>query len=88
MKAAGGDCCLSVAQSVAALSRSSLHCKTNNVPFTTALLTHGAEILFLLWHGMPRAVFEKGRTGGILDQAQAKRNVETSYPAPQDSRRT
>ncbi len=29
-----------------------------NVPFTTALLTHGAGFLFLLWYVMPRAMFE------------------------------
>jgi hypothetical protein len=30
-----------------------------NVPFTTALLTHGAGILFLLWYIMPRAMFDR-----------------------------
>jgi len=59
-----------------------------NVPFTTALLTHGAAILFLLWYVMPRAMFETGRTGGILDLEQAKRTVETLHPAPQDHHRT
>ena len=29
-----------------------------NVPLTTALLTHGAGILFLLWYITPRAMFE------------------------------
>jgi hypothetical protein len=29
-----------------------------NVPFTTALLTHGAGFLFLLWYVTPRAMFE------------------------------
>ncbi len=29
-----------------------------NVPLTTALLTHGAGLLFLLWYVTPRAVFE------------------------------
>ena len=29
-----------------------------NVPFTTALLTHGAGFLFLLWYVTPRATFE------------------------------
>src|ERR1700736_6490184 len=28
-----------------------------NVPFTTALLTHGVVILFLLWYVMPREIF-------------------------------
>jgi hypothetical protein len=28
-----------------------------NVPFTTALLTHGVAILFLLWYVMPREIF-------------------------------
>jgi hypothetical protein len=30
-----------------------------NVPFTTALLTHGAGILFLLWYIMPRTMFDR-----------------------------
>jgi hypothetical protein len=30
-----------------------------NVPFTTALLTHGAGFLFLLWYVMPRAIFDR-----------------------------
>lgn len=30
-----------------------------NVPFTTALLTHGTGFLFLLWYIMPRAMFEQ-----------------------------
>jgi hypothetical protein len=30
-----------------------------NVPFTTALLTHGTGILFLLWYIMPRAMFDR-----------------------------
>jgi hypothetical protein len=30
-----------------------------NVPFTTALLTHGAGLLFLLWYIMPRAMFDR-----------------------------
>jgi hypothetical protein len=37
-----------------------------NVPLTTALLTHGAGILFLLWYITPRAMFEaddRTRTG-------------------------
>src|SRR5713226_1096181 len=29
-----------------------------NVPLTTALLTHGAAIMFLLWYVTPRAIFE------------------------------
>jgi hypothetical protein len=29
-----------------------------NVPLTTALLTHGAAVLFLLWYITPRAMFE------------------------------
>jgi hypothetical protein len=29
-----------------------------NVPFTTALLTHGTAILFLLWYVTPRTLFE------------------------------
>jgi hypothetical protein len=29
-----------------------------NVPLTTALLTHGAGLLFLLWYVTPRAIFE------------------------------
>ena len=29
-----------------------------NVPFTTAFLTHGAGILFLLWYITPRTMFE------------------------------
>ena len=32
-----------------------------NVPFTTALLTHGTGFLFLLWYIMPRAMFETSR---------------------------
>ena len=48
-----------------------------NVPFTTALLTHGAGILFLLWYIMPRAMFQTGRTGRFPDQAQAEHTVET-----------
>jgi hypothetical protein len=30
-----------------------------NVPFTTALLTHGTGFLFLLWYIMPRAMFDR-----------------------------
>jgi hypothetical protein len=30
-----------------------------NVPLTTVLLTHGAGILFLLWHVTPRAIFDQ-----------------------------
>ena len=30
-----------------------------NVPLTTALLTHGAALLFLLWYITPRAIFEQ-----------------------------
>jgi hypothetical protein len=30
-----------------------------NVPFTTALLTHGAGLLFLLWYIMPRSIFDR-----------------------------
>jgi hypothetical protein len=29
-----------------------------NVPLTTALLTHGAALMFLLWYVTPRAIFE------------------------------
>jgi len=29
-----------------------------NVPLTTAMLTHGAALLFLLWYVTPRAIFE------------------------------
>ena len=32
-----------------------------NVPFTTALLTHGTGFLFLLWYIAPRAMFETSR---------------------------
>jgi hypothetical protein len=28
-----------------------------NVPLTIVLLTHGAAILFLLWHITPRSIF-------------------------------
>jgi hypothetical protein len=30
-----------------------------NVPFTTALLTHGTGFLFLLWYIMPRTMFDR-----------------------------
>jgi hypothetical protein len=30
-----------------------------NVPFTTALLTHGAGLLFLLWYILPRTMFDR-----------------------------
>jgi hypothetical protein len=30
-----------------------------NVPFTTALLTHGGGLLFLLWYVMPRTMFDR-----------------------------
>ena len=30
-----------------------------NVPFTTALLTHGTGLLFLLWYIMPRTMFDR-----------------------------
>lgn len=30
-----------------------------NVPLSTTLLTHGAAVLFLLWHVTPRAMFER-----------------------------
>jgi hypothetical protein len=29
-----------------------------SVPLTTALLTHGAAVMFLLWYVTPRAMFE------------------------------
>jgi hypothetical protein len=29
-----------------------------NVPLSTTLLTHGAAVLFLLWHITPRTIFE------------------------------
>jgi hypothetical protein len=49
-----------------------------NVPFTTALLTHGAGFLFLLWYVTPRAMFEPdGLTSGFVDPAPAK-----PQPAP------
>ncbi|WP_244623125.1 hypothetical protein [Bradyrhizobium sp. MOS001] len=32
-----------------------------NVPFTTAMLTHGAALLFLLWYVMPRGIPEQRR---------------------------
>lgn len=32
-----------------------------NVPLSTALLTNGAAVLFLLWYVTPRAMFEQGR---------------------------
>jgi hypothetical protein len=59
-----------------------------NVPFTTALLTHGAGILFLLWYITPRAMFQTGRTGGFPNQAQAEHIVETPHAAPQGDHRT
>jgi hypothetical protein len=31
-----------------------------NVPLTTAMLTHGAGLLFLLWYLTPRTVFDEG----------------------------
>jgi hypothetical protein len=31
-----------------------------NVPFSTALLTHGAVILFLLWYIAPREAYGVG----------------------------
>jgi hypothetical protein len=30
-----------------------------NVPFTTALITHGAALLFLLWYITPRTIFDR-----------------------------
>ena len=36
-----------------------------NVPLSTTLLSHGAAVLFLLWYLTPRAMFERGRTGGV-----------------------
>jgi hypothetical protein len=36
-----------------------------NVPFTTALLTHGTGFLFLLWYITPRAMFETGRARAL-----------------------
>ncbi|XSC45909.1 hypothetical protein ACF1BQ_007880 [Bradyrhizobium sp. RDT10] len=36
-----------------------------NVPFTTALLTHGTGLLFLLWYVMPRAMFETSRARAL-----------------------
>ncbi|MEH2544244.1 hypothetical protein V1283_000889 [Bradyrhizobium sp. AZCC 2262] len=59
-----------------------------NVPFTTALLTHGAGILFLLWYIMPRTMFQPSRTGGFPDQAQAEHAVETLHPTPQGDHQT
>jgi hypothetical protein len=59
-----------------------------NVPFTTALLTHGAGILFLLWYITPRAMFQTARTGGFPNQAQAEHIVETPHAAPQGDHRT
>ena len=46
-----------------------------NVPFTTALLTHGAGLLFLLWYIMPRTMFDRRDrscgfvTGGVRCKA-------------------
>jgi hypothetical protein len=34
-----------------------------NVPLTTALLTHGAGLLFVLWYLTPRSIFERGAVG-------------------------
>jgi hypothetical protein len=36
-----------------------------NVPFTTALLTHGTGFLFLLWYITPRAMFETSRARAL-----------------------
>jgi hypothetical protein len=52
-----------------------------NVPFTTALLTHGTGFLFLMWYITPRAMFERGRTDGLLDQEQAMDTLQTLHPA-------
>jgi hypothetical protein len=30
-----------------------------DIPLTTALLTHGLGLLFLLWYVTPRAIFER-----------------------------
>jgi hypothetical protein len=51
-----------------------------NVPFTTAMLTHGTAFLFLLWYIMPRAMFETDRSAGVLDQEQRMHAVETLHP--------
>jgi hypothetical protein len=42
-----------------------------NVPLTTALLTGGAALLFLLWYVTPRAIF----AGDVLDQARSSKSV-------------
>jgi hypothetical protein len=36
------------------------------VPLTTALLTHGAAIMFLLWYVTPRAMFEHNAIEGTV----------------------
>jgi hypothetical protein len=52
-----------------------------NVPLTTALLTHGAAILFLLWYVTPRAMFEAdNRAEPFADDRSAniKANSQTT----------
>jgi hypothetical protein len=38
-----------------------------NVPLTTALLTHGAALLFLLWYITPRAIFQQRERSVAVD---------------------
>jgi hypothetical protein len=46
-----------------------------NVPFSTALLTHGAAFLFLLWYITPRSMFERNDGTNIdCGSAGARRN--------------
>lgn len=50
-----------------------------NVPLTTALLTHGTALLFVLWYITPRAIFKQGPTdvpdsGLVLSERTRKAN--------------
>jgi hypothetical protein len=54
-----------------------------NVPLTTALLTHGAGILFLLWYITPRAMFEADdRHGDRLPEASPRQKSCQRRRAP------
>jgi hypothetical protein len=37
-----------------------------NVPLTTSLLSNGIVVLFLMWHIVPRAIFEKEQQSGLI----------------------
>jgi hypothetical protein len=52
-----------------------------NVPLTTALLSHGGAMLFLLWYLAPRAMFER-ETEASFAASHSGREAGGAYAAP------